>query len=218
MLEGQIAHLQATDDDVVHANANHIDQTGEVTGKRHTTPPPTPTEQDELIRRLFFQNFICIQSSVCHRSAIEGRRFDESFPIMADVDLWMRIADTHSIGYRDEVVVNKRYHDANISSQYEQHFNERKQFVEKFVSRYPFLKPYREQRLSNAHLTYAVAALLDDQAKESKSAARKAIRLYPRNWRAIVAYITALGGSRLGQSVLRRLSRPNHSMTLDRFS
>lgn len=209
LLERQLAYLESNEDDVVHANAHHIDAEGRITGIKHEEGAPEPAGREALIRRLFFGNFICEQSAVCHRSAVADTRFDESFHIMADIDLWLRIADDHSFGYVDEPLVKKRYHGSNISGRYEDHFEERKRLIEKFVSRYPFLEPYRDQRLSNAHLTRAVASLLNGNVTESRQASRKAARLYPKNWRAVAIYALSFGGTTVGQSALRRLSTSN---------
>jgi glycosyltransferase involved in cell wall biosynthesis len=207
-LEQQVAFLEANDTDIVHSNAEHIDEDGEVFERRHENKPPEQTDMRDFIRDLFFRSFICIQSVLCRESAIEGERFDEDLSINCDHDMWLRLAGDNDFGYIDECLVEKRFHGGNISSNYEVLFDQRKRLVEKTVRRYPFLEPYESKKLSMVHLIYALNLLVHEADFErGRLHLRISLAYNPGNWKSIGTYALSYGGSRLGIPITRRLAK-----------
>jgi glycosyltransferase involved in cell wall biosynthesis len=207
-LERQIAYLESTDDDIVHTNALHIDENGEIIGRRHNDDPPLQTHRKMFIRELFMHSFICIQSVLANTKVFEEHRFDESLSINCDHELWLRLAGEFNFGYMPDEIVYKRFHGSNVSGRYETLFEERKCMIEKMVKRYPFLGDLRNQKLSQVYLTYAVRLIVDGEVDRGRKALRQSITYNGMNWKAFATYVLSLAGPTIGGEVVNRLSKP----------
>ncbi|WP_226010916.1 glycosyltransferase family 2 protein [Halomicrobium salinisoli] len=201
-LERQVAHLESEPVDVVHSNVRNVDEDGEQIGYRHEERPPQPAEPDRFVEALFERTFVCIQSVLIRASAIEGRRFDTDLPIACDIDMWLRVAGEHRFGYVPEVLVEKRYHDDNVSNDYEQSFEELRTVLERAIDQYPYLRDRRDARFSRLHYGYANNLLRDGRPEEARAQLRKALSLDSTNVRAWIALAASLGGRNLGPRLL----------------
>jgi tetratricopeptide (TPR) repeat protein len=71
---------------------------------------------------LLERNWIGTPSVTARRSALEAAgAFDESFSHSEDYDLWLRIGESHSIGFIDIPLIQCRRHSANNSMNFEAH-------------------------------------------------------------------------------------------------
>lgn len=76
--------------------------------------------QGELVpdayERLLVDNFITTGSVVARRSALlAAGGFASDLRLVEDLDLWLRMARRHAIGWLDEVCLLRRRHDTNLS-------------------------------------------------------------------------------------------------------
>lgn len=202
-LQLQMKYLHRSDADAVHTNAIHVNEVDDTLGRHHESPPPSPDVRGEFIRELFFDNFICTSSFVCHHSAIDGKRFDEELYANADHDMWLRVAGDNSIGYIDEELLRYRIHAGNMSKDYEKLFQDRRTVAKRAVDRYPNLRKHLDQRLSHIYLTYGVNLILDGEALFGRTIIRESIRYDPTNWKAYGTYILSYGGGRLLRSLAK---------------
>ena len=207
-LERQIAYLESTDDDLVHTNALHIDENGDIISRRHDDDPPLQTHREKFIRELFMHSFICIQSVLASTKVFEDHRFDESLSINCDHELWLRLGGEFNFGYMPDELVHKRFHGSNVSGRYETLFKERKRMIEKITHRYPFLEDLRNRKLSQVYLTYAIRLIVDGEIGRGRKALRQSITYNGMNWKAYATYILSLAGPTLGGEVVRRLAKP----------
>ncbi|WP_226022863.1 glycosyltransferase family 2 protein [Halomicrobium salinisoli] len=201
-LERQVAHLESEPVDVVHSNVRNVDEDGEQIGYRHKERPPRPDEPERFVEALFERTFVCIQSVLIRASAIERRRFDTDLSIACDIDMWIRIAGEHRFGYVPEALVEKRYHDDNVSSDYEQSFEELRTVLERAVEQYPYLQDRRDARFSQLHYGYGNNLLRDGRPRKARTQFKNALALDPTNVRAWVALVASVGGRRIGQRLL----------------
>lgn len=78
--------------------------------------PALPQAYAQLLR----DNVITTGSVVVRRSALEAvGGFAEDLRLVEDLDLWLRIARSHPIGWCNEVCLLRRRHDSNISGNQE---------------------------------------------------------------------------------------------------
>lgn len=201
-LEVQLDTLTETQTDIVHSNVQNINGAGETVGFRHEEPPPQPSDPEEYVSALFQDNFVCIQSVLCHRSVLENRRFNPQFSIACDIDMWLRIAGEHDFSYVDECLVKKRYHNTNISSNFNQSSAELLKVLENAVERYPFLEELYNTRASEVHYGSGNRALRDGNLSKARTAFRNAIILDPYNVRAYYGLLASLCGTNIGERLL----------------
>lgn len=205
-LEQQLEYIRTSDADIIHTNVYHIGRDGTRTGTHHESSPPKHIDRKDFIKNLFLGNFVCIQSVLAHHSVFETRRFDERFQINCDHDMWMRVANEHDLGYLDEKLVEKRFHDENTSSDYERMFEERKLIAEKMANIYPFLELLVPKKLSDAHLFYGIDLVKQGQTRKARQMLRRGIQLDKTNWEGYVVYLLSLGGPIIGKRAVRTLS------------
>lgn len=206
-LERQIAYLESDDADLVHTNAYHIDENGNVTGQRHSDTPPLQTDREEFIRELFMHSFICIQSVLASAHVFDDYRFDELLTINCDHELWLRLAGEFDFGCMPEKLVRKRFHGSNVSGRYETIFEERKRMVEKMTSRYAFLEDLRDRKLSQVYLTHAVRLMDHGEVNRAREVLRESLSYDRTNWKAYATYLLSLAGASLGGAAVRRLAK-----------
>jgi glycosyltransferase involved in cell wall biosynthesis len=214
-LERQLSVIEKQDADIVHSNVYHIDREGNRRGIRQSEYPPQQIGNRDFIRELFLGNFICIQSVLARQEAIGDHRFDEKFHINCDHDMWLRLASECNIQYLDELLVEKRYHGNNTSSNYERMFEERKHIAEKMVDVYPFLKSLRGRKLGDAYYMYGKDLLENGEARRARQAILKAICHDPSNLESYGTFLASLLGSRLGRVVISWISNPRPGRLLD---
>lgn len=80
----------------------------------YDSPPP----QGMIFERLLCGNFISFVTTIFRRSAVEkigGSWFEESFEIITDFDLYMRLSREFEFRYVDEVLCEYRWHESNTS-------------------------------------------------------------------------------------------------------
>jgi|AntDeeMetagen134_2_1112570.scaffolds.fasta_scaffold05685_2 glycosyltransferase involved in cell wall biosynthesis len=200
-LQRQIEVLDSTDAKLVHANARYIDADGKELGKHHDEPPTTAEDRHQFLRSLFLNNVICTSSVVCHHSAIDEKRFDEDLYANSDHDMWLRVAENHRITYVDEILLQYRIHDGNISKNYENLFEDRKAVTETFSQRNESVEDLVNQKLSDIYLTYGINLALDGRSKEARPVLRQALRYDWTNWKIYGAYPLTYVGYRLLKSV-----------------
>jgi glycosyltransferase involved in cell wall biosynthesis len=213
-LERQLSVLEETGADMLHTNVHHIDGVGETTGIRHPERPPVQNTRKPFIRELFLGNFICIQSVLVRWPAIASYRFDENLRINSDHLLWMQIAGEHDIRYIDDLLIAKRYHGGNQSSNFERIFEERQYVADVAIELYPFLKDLWHVKMGDAYSMYGLQLLKDAQLRQARSAFRTAISYHRTNWESYAGYLLSLGGSTVGPAVASYLSdsRPGRSI------
>ena len=77
----------------------------------HTTPAPM-----ELRRLAGGYNYIHLSNAMFHRRwAIEVGGFSTHFPYAADWDLWLRLAERHTVGYLARTLATYRHHSRNLT-------------------------------------------------------------------------------------------------------
>lgn len=214
-LERQLEVLRSTDADLLHTNVYHIDGDDEITGIRRDKRPPAQDDGEAFIRQLYLGNFICIQSVLVHHSVIEGHRFDEELQINCDHDMWMRLAGECDIRYLDECLLEKRYHGANTSGNYERIFGERQYVADKAVDLYPFLEPLWGEKMGDAYLMYGIELLKRGDVEQARQSLRTAIEHDRTNWKSYATFLLSFGGQTLGSPLVSYLSnpRPGSSVT-----
>lgn len=98
-----------------HPNVDVVGCIPEYTGDRLGIAP-YPVNSKEIHERLFSENVICHGSVMIRRSvftAIGGYR--EFFNTSQDLDLWLRVAEKHSIENLDRQLYTLRIHSASVS-------------------------------------------------------------------------------------------------------
>lgn len=213
-LERQLSFIEDGDTDIVHSNAYHIDGDGDRTGIRRNERPPEQSDREEFIRELFLGNFICIQSVLAERTAVGDHRFDESLRINCDHDMWLRLADECGIRYVDELLLEKRYHGDNISSDYERMFKERKYIAGKAVELYPFLESLQSRKLGDAYYMYGKESLANGNTHRARAALLEALRHDPSTVETYATLIASLLGGTVGGKIVSRLSDPRPGSSL----
>jgi len=207
-LDRQLSILEETGADLLHTNVYHIDGDGERTGIRQSERPPEQRDREAFIRELFLGNFVCIQSVLATRDAIGDHRFDESLQINCDHDMWLRLASECDIRYTDELLLEKRYHGANTSGNYERIFEERKVIAEKAVNLYPFLEPLKGRKLGDAYYIYGKESLANSKAGRARASLLTALKHDPANVETYATLLASLLGGSVGGKIVSALSNP----------
>jgi glycosyltransferase involved in cell wall biosynthesis len=82
-----------------------------------------PRDPDCLAASLLFRNTVCLSSVMVRSRVIREHRFDESYRLSSDYELWTRILADHACRVVPGVLVFYREHEANISRK---HLEERR--------------------------------------------------------------------------------------------
>lgn len=202
-LEKQIALLKSTAATLVHTNAEYVDVDDTPIGKHHDEHPPTSTNREEMLRDLFLNNFVLTPTVACHRSAIDEKRFNEELYANADHDMWLRVAEDNEIGYVDEILIQYRVHDGNISKNYEKLFEDRKTVARRFSERNQLPEALANRVLSDVYLTYGINLALDGRNKEARPILRQAAAHDWTNWKIYGTYPLTY----FGHGLLKSLSK-----------
>ena len=127
-LENQIA-LFSRENKIIYGGYAHIDQAGRRTGFIQTNSP-----SGFLTSKLILRNTISIGGVLIDTELLKAFRFDETYEIMGDFDLWIRLSPDHLIQSVNEIVELSRQHSSNISStQKARWLAERRYFYKKFI-------------------------------------------------------------------------------------
>jgi len=73
------------------------------------------TSKQKITNLLLIRNFVSIGSVLINASLIKDLKFDPSFQLIGDYDLWLRISTNHSFIKVDGIVEYSRQHSNNVS-------------------------------------------------------------------------------------------------------
>ena len=134
-LEKQI-ELFSEDNKIIYGGYAHIDQAGKRTGFIQANSP-----SGALTARLILRNTISIGGVLIDTQLLKAFRFDETYEIMGDFDLWIRLSQNHIIQSVSEIVELSRQHSGNISSVRKvKWLAERRYFYKKFLRNHGIFK------------------------------------------------------------------------------
>jgi glycosyltransferase involved in cell wall biosynthesis len=134
-LEKQI-ELFSEDNKIIYGGYAHIDQAGRRTGFTQTNSP-----SGSLTSKLISRNTISIGGVLIDTKLLKAFRFDETYEIMGDFDLWIRLSPNHLIQSVNEIVELSRQHSGNISSTHKAKWlAERRHFYKKFLRSHGIFK------------------------------------------------------------------------------
>jgi glycosyltransferase involved in cell wall biosynthesis len=87
-----------------------------------------------LTKKLIRRNSISIGAIMVDRCVLQAYRFDPTYNLLGDFDLWIRLSHKYPFGTVSEVVELSRQHGANLSHQLKGHWlKERRYFYRKFL-------------------------------------------------------------------------------------
>jgi glycosyltransferase involved in cell wall biosynthesis len=162
--------------DFIHSDLYHIDSKGNIICRRKD-PIAKKVSQRKFMKTLFLGNFICFQTVLVKRKCFEDvGLLDERIEISSDYDLWLRMAQKFRIGYLDEPLVKKRYHENNLSYEFRQIYLDHLKILEKALASNKFMSRYKNSRLALIHATVANEAYNAREISEAKDELRKALR------------------------------------------
>jgi glycosyltransferase involved in cell wall biosynthesis len=198
-LERQMEHLTSSSAMLCHTNAHLIDESGNITGEWHSSSPPPYEPHNRFMNTLLLNNFICNPSVVVDSKAVGSKRYPDQFVLNSDHFMWLRIASEHPVEYLPEKLTRKRFHEDNISANYIEIFENRKQLVEHIQNYHEFSNTAVERKYSNIQLTYAINAALDGKVSEARGCLKQSIA---HDWKNINSYIVYIL-TYFGQSIIR---------------
>jgi glycosyltransferase involved in cell wall biosynthesis len=177
--------------DLVHSDVYFIDSDGRILGEKKAKAPSYHSTRQEVIKRLFLDNFIGFETVLVKRQCFdELGLFDERMTGFSDHDMWLRLAGSFNIGYLGLSLSKKRRHDLQISkAKLENVLNDEFLVVEKAIDRYPFLKTVEQKKLASVYYPLGLLSLKKGNIEEAKQNLLKTIRCQPWKLEAIAAYI-----------------------------
>ncbi|PAU84939.1 glycosyl transferase family 2 [Halorubrum salipaludis] len=140
--------------------------------------------------------------------------FDEDLPARQDYELWIRITEKYSVDYVDEILVTKKEHEQNISSNFESRITGDKRvfnLVKQHVAKHKFGALSRI-RIYSYH--YYLIGRDYDQFGRRHQALRyllKSLLVYPFRLEPWLFFIVALTGIDRESRVFRYLKQVFHS-------
>ncbi len=205
-LEKQVARLhadlpvEAVHTDVVHidADGNPLPGASEAENARRSRISYATLSSQKLMERLFLTNSIRLASSVVLRQAFESiGGFDVTLFGGEDWEFWIRFAGRYRIAHLPEILVERRIHAKNTSSIYRRARNRgRLAALQKVAQDYPFLMPFRPQRLAKL-LRAATISELEVEDSRAKDYARRLVQLKPTDMEAYALLaLASLGAAR----------------------
>ena len=154
-------------------------------------------ERERLVRRIRFLGRNCITSTVIvRREALDaaaegGAWFDESMPVMEDIDLWTRLAERSGAAYHPEPAVRYRRHPGGLHLRHAEYARCTRRLVEKARARRPDDAPYRrglDRFLSDALSRAGLSCLRRGDPALARSLLAEAVRANPPAWRACAGW------------------------------
>lgn len=144
----------------------------------HLRPGPRLIPRDKVPsgavgRDLFLNNFVITSSVMMRRTVFEGAvGFDPRFKIAQDFDLWLRVAQTHQVGFLNEPLVIYRDHES-LSSPTERVALERIAVLTSFLESHPhawqnFGSATVRARLAEAYWQAAYAHYVQDDYRAAR--------------------------------------------------
>lgn len=133
-LSRQVALLDANDGiALAHGNSEIIDPQGQLVRRR---PPRTGLNELSIAQSFVCmarENFVVLSSVVLRRSVLERvDSFDETFPMLADKELWLRLLNIGArFHYDPETCVQYRVHPENTSKKTDLQMATRRRIIEK---------------------------------------------------------------------------------------
>lgn len=119
-LERQVAWLQEHPDDaVVFTDYSVFDEAGCLSESKKEECGGIP--QGRIFHDLLFGRFVAMSTVMLRRSCLDKvGLFDEELTGAEDYNLYLRLAHDYSFGFLDEVLLDKRWHEGNLSHNYGQ--------------------------------------------------------------------------------------------------
>jgi hypothetical protein len=190
-LELQVKYLaEHPEIDLVHSYIYFIDCEGKIIGEKKAKMPAYQCLRQEVIKRLFLDNFICFETVLVKKQCFEELGFlDERMVGFSDHDMWLRLAWNYNIGYLGLSLVKKRRHDSQTSkAKLEKVLKDEFLLVQKNVDLYPFLEKVENKKLATLYYPLGLLSLKKGNVEEAKINMLKTIRCQPLNFGAIAAY------------------------------
>lgn len=190
-LELQVKYFSKHSDvALVHSNYYSINSEGRITSLIKTKVHTFPSKQ-EVVRRLFLNNFIGFETVLVRRKCFdEIGLFEERMVGFSDHDMWLRIAGHFNIAKLDPFLVKKREHELQLSKITDSVLKDEFLLVMKATDRYPFLKEVERRKLASLYYSWGVTLLQKGNSEEGKQKLLKAITCQPWKLKATIAYMT----------------------------
>lgn len=152
---------------------------------------PAFSPRQEVITRLFLNNFIAFETVLVKRECFdEVGFFDERMVGFSDHDMWLRLAGKFNIGHLGLSLVKKREHELRISNvRIESVAQDEFLLVLKALARYPFLKSVERKKMASLYHTLGLRLLQKGNIKEGRQKLLKAINCQPLKLKTIGAYM-----------------------------
>lgn len=187
-LESQLGYINKHKNlDLLHSNYYSIDAKKRII-RQEKAKTPDFSKKEEVIKRLFLNNFIGFETVLVKRKCFdEVGFFDEHMMGFSDHDMWLRIAGSFNIGYLDLPLVKKCEHGLQLSK-FRAEIILRDEFlmVKKAIEYYPFLKRVEQKKLTSLYYSLGMALVQKGRHKKAKGKLVQVIAYEPWKLKAIL--------------------------------
>lgn len=130
-------------------------------------PDASPSGKPLLKQLLDEHNFVRTLSGVtiCRDIWQLLGGFDDTFRLAADYDLWFRLAEKHNFEHLSEILVEKRAHDQNVSSNRDLNYTEILSILHKLSLRHQDIVAHIKQKRRKTHFTRAWETYLEGESQ-----------------------------------------------------
>jgi len=190
-LEKQVAFLERNKDiAMVHSDAYHIDSKGNIFGQRRPKIPHNLSKK-ELVKRLFLRSIeICHQTVMVRNDCFRKVGYFDENLIVSDYDMWIRIAGQFNLGYVNEPLTKKRYHQSQqMARKFEKLLIDEFLLANKAIRLYPFLEKYGNKKFAKIYYLWAIFLLLRRQKEHARMKLFMSLKLNPYGFRRYWAYL-----------------------------
>jgi glycosyltransferase involved in cell wall biosynthesis len=190
-LESQLGYINKhINIDLLHSNYYSIDPKERIIRVENAKTPDF-SRKEEVIKRLFLNNFIGFETVLVKRQCFDKVGFfDERMMGFSDHDMWLRIAGSFNIGYLDMPLVKKREHRFQLSKvNSEAVLRDEFLMVKKAIYHYPFLKKVERKKLASLYYSLSIASLRKGDHRKAKQELIRAIMCQPWKLKAVAVYV-----------------------------
>ncbi len=161
--------------------------------------------------RLFMGNFLVMPTVMIRKSCLrQTGLFDETLPVVADYDLWLRISAFFRIGFVDRPLAMYRVHPSNMSKDFCRLLEDEIRVVQKVIELYPEkvkkLGKKVNMRLSSLYDQYGLEWVEKGEIGRATRCFLRAILEWPLSMRSFYYFMATLTGKR-GFETLREFKR-----------
>lgn len=187
-LELQLAYTSKHNNiDLAYSNYYSIDSKERIIRVERAKTPDF-SRKEELVKRLFLENFIGFETVLLKRKCFdEVGFFDEHMTGFSDHDMWLRIAGSFNIGYLNLPLVKKRIHELQLSKlRAEAVLRDEFLMVKKAIEFYPFLKRVEQKKLTSLYYSLGMALEQKGNHKKAKQKLVEVIAYQPWKLKAVL--------------------------------